>query len=70
MCSGEARQPRELGGNQVRRGTGVGRDEAVCKPVGAGVSQFTYGVKMTGVAVKTGLLTGGSRPPRQKPSHS
>jgi len=25
---------------------------------------------MTGVAVKSGLLTGGSRPPRQKPSHS
>eukprot|EP00955_Chlamydomonas_euryale_P089371 364460-Chlamydomonas_euryale.AAC.4 len=25
---------------------------------------------MTGVAVKSGLLTGESRPPRQKPSHS
>eukprot|EP00955_Chlamydomonas_euryale_P118547 366548-Chlamydomonas_euryale.AAC.9 len=25
---------------------------------------------MTGVAVKSGLLTGGSRPPRQKPSLS
>eukprot|EP00955_Chlamydomonas_euryale_P081083 363520-Chlamydomonas_euryale.AAC.9 len=33
-------------------------------------SQFTYGVKMTGVAVKPGLLTRGSRPPRQKTSHS
>eukprot|EP00955_Chlamydomonas_euryale_P062226 358313-Chlamydomonas_euryale.AAC.11 len=25
---------------------------------------------MTGAAVKSGLLTGGSQPPRQKPSHS
>eukprot|EP00955_Chlamydomonas_euryale_P095275 364927-Chlamydomonas_euryale.AAC.19 len=33
-------------------------------------SQFTYGVKMTGVAANSGLLTGGPRPPRQKPSHS
>eukprot|EP00955_Chlamydomonas_euryale_P100731 365303-Chlamydomonas_euryale.AAC.18 len=33
-------------------------------------SQFTYGVKMTGIAVKSGLLTRESRPPRHKPSHS
>eukprot|EP00955_Chlamydomonas_euryale_P069758 360572-Chlamydomonas_euryale.AAC.9 len=30
-------------------------------------SQFTYGVKMTGVAAKSGLLTGGSRPPVKSP---
>eukprot|EP00955_Chlamydomonas_euryale_P093976 364818-Chlamydomonas_euryale.AAC.35 len=32
-------------------------------------SQFTYGVEMTGIAVKSGLLTRGLDTPRQKHSH-
>eukprot|EP00955_Chlamydomonas_euryale_P096603 365023-Chlamydomonas_euryale.AAC.11 len=33
-------------------------------------SQFAYRVKMTGAAVKSGLMTRSSRPPCQNPSHS
>eukprot|EP00955_Chlamydomonas_euryale_P117249 366462-Chlamydomonas_euryale.AAC.34 len=38
--------------------------------IGYPYSQFTYGVKMTGVAVKSGLLTGGLDPPSKSQSFS